>query len=908
MYRLIRTTAYEPDPDSGPWTEQYRVINFPEEWRAEFTDLYRRRWRRREQPVGLPITKLNDLLRATAPGLVATGRGVGDSADVPWFYASEEMPADLVAPLLASWVMTLPPSTDSDPQREADHRAALDRAMALIDQHTPQWRYETVELTAAGVSPGGTAEPDRKLYSLLPEQVGARLAARPLRLNGLDLSFRLLTRDQGVELVSWPPRRYTRGKRTWYFSGVVAVTLQTVPFATRFRVHVSYGIRRWAAGSPVWLPDGRGATVLLEAPLPWSVGEGRSRRLTANSMAFDRHLGLLAWTQQSLVDLLPELDVLRAYPKPAELVAKPVDWLGGQDGVAAGILHSTTMGRHGVGAGLMPLERSLLDRWVEESLRPVLRRVPDLERAHRKSKPALLPASPTADLEKQGMRAQQRVQARRNAVLAVLDGQPLLVDVLWQTEETRDELIAALREWLGLPPASGGVDGDLEWADGDLRVVLRARPLRALGAPLKIVQVSGRSRAQALADAVRGRAARTTAQLGPGTGPAGLAIVETLGPERFSARDSDPKSALRHGCAAARRVSQFIVVPEDSDGAVGLRARSALADGMRQLGAVVPPDQRLDEELADDLQYLALWHVRRNANGPTRQAGQQLVALRIRPRDQEHPVCGWDDTRKEWVPYAQLLLSLAVSGAEASTEYGWAASTAQERRDDAQRCVRSLLYQVRDRPTLLLANSGNLRGIWPGLGNGHMVRDMITFSGEPPARLALHGPDLRVVLLRDANNRGETPQWYAPGEGEEETPGFSAGLWAARGAGPDNRVFASTVGKPPTAGTVRRDLRKLVPDRNWPHGPAATAWNPQALELTVLGCLSEAALAAAGRTDMRPDRPAVVAAVAHQLRFHDEYHPLSRPLPLHLAKLAEEYVLPLAPGSAPSRPTEQDSA
>ncbi|GAA2628104.1 hypothetical protein [Streptomyces vastus] len=31
------------------------------------------------------------------------------------------------------------------------------------------------------------------------------------------------------------------------------------------------------------------------------------------------------------------------------------------------------------------------------------------------------------------------------------------------------------------------------------------------------------------------------------------------------------------------------------------------------------------------------------------------------------------------------------------------------------------------------------------------------------------------------------------------------------------------------------------------------------------------------------------------LRFHDEYHPLSRPLPLHLVKLAQEYVLPLAP-------------
>src|SRR5690606_603711 len=36
------------------------------------------------------------------------------------------------------------------------------------------------------------------------------------------------------------------------------------------------------------------------------------------------------------------------------------------------------------------------------------------------------------------------------------------------------------------------------------------------------------------------------------------------------------------------------------------------------------------------------------------------------------------------------------------------------------------------------------------------------------------------------------------------------------------------------------------------------------------------------------------------LCFHDECHPLSRPLPLHLATLAQEYVLPFAPAPAPA--------
>ncbi|MFE2043784.1 pPIWI_RE module domain-containing protein [Streptomyces sp. NPDC059477] len=905
MYELIRTCAYEPDPTSGPWTERYRVIDFPSEWRTAFMDLYRRRWPRRDQqPLGLPVKRLNALLRSTAPGLVATGRGAGSSSEVPWFYATEEMPAELVAPLLASWVMTLPPDTDPDPGRAAEHHAALDGALALIDQHSPRWRHESVDLAAAELSAGGTARPDRRLYHLLPEWVGAKLAARPLRLDGIDLSFRQVTRDQGVELVSWPPRQYVRGKRTWYYSALVTVTVQTVPFTERFRVHVSYGIRRWETGAPVRLPEGQGATVLLDAPLPWPGAQAPRSRLAVNSLAVDRGLGTLSWTRQSLVEVLPQLDILRAYPKPSELVAEAATWLGGRDGVAAGIVHSTAMDDHRVGAGLMPLERSLLDRWVEDALRPFLRRVPDYGRAHHKRRPVLLPTSPPKDPQQREQRAQERVLARRAAVRAALDGQPLRVDVLWQTEETRDALVDALCSWLGLPADTGIADGadepdrtdkEYEWRFGDLRVNVRVRSLESLGAPLEIIRRSGWSRAQVLADAVRERGARIAEGLGPAGGTFGLALVETLGPGRFRRRpDADPKAALRLGCAEADRVSQFIVVPEDAEGPLAIRAGSAVADGMRQLGAVVPPEQQLDEKLPDDLQYLALWHVRRQVSGPTRKAAERLVALRIRPGDAVHPVRGWDDARKEWVPYPRLLITFATDSALVDPRPGPVVRAAGEQSDEVERQIRSLLFQVRDRPTLVLANSGNLRAAWPGLSNGDVVKDMITFRGEEPVRLALHGADLRMVLVRDTNSRDETPQWYAPADGDDEPPGFSAGLWAAHDADPDDRVFLSTVGKPASAGAVRRDLRKLVPDKDWPHAPAARAWNPQALELTVVGCLSKGALAAAGRAGTSADRPSVVAAATHQLRFHDEYDPLSRPLPLHLGKRSEEYVLPLA--------------
>ncbi|AXI80139.1 pPIWI_RE module domain-containing protein [Peterkaempfera bronchialis] len=901
MYSLIHHTAYEPDPDHGPWSEQFRVMHFPEEWRTEFLDLYHRRWRR-NQPPGLPIRRLNALLRATAPGVLATGRGAGSSSEVPWFYATDDQPAELVAPLLASWVMTLPPGADKDPVRAAGHEVALDRALALIDEVTPSWRHESVDLAATELSAGGTAEPDRRLYHLLPEKIGALLAARPLLMDGVELRFRQVTRDQGVELVSWPPRAYTRHKRAWYYSALVTVTVQTVPFTDRFRVHVSYGVRRWATGSPVKLQNGSGATVLLDAPMPWSEASEPRRRLAVNSILLDRTLRVPVWSRQSLVDLLPELDIQHVYPKPAELTGEATEWLAGRGGVAAGILYDTGFGKHGVGAGLMPLERMLLDQWVEEGIRPFLRRVPALERVHRRSNPRLLAASYTKSPEKLAERARLRVEARRAAIRAVLDGQPLSVDVVWQTEETRDGLIAALRRWLDLPSTVPDADGTYEWHADGLCVVLHARTLESLGSALRVVREASLSRAHSVATAVRERAVRMTDRLGAHRETVGIAFVEILGRDRFPATDTDPKSALRLGSAGAGRVSQFIVVPEDADGPLPERADSAVADGMRQLGAMVPPEQKLDEALTDDMQYLALWHIRHQTGAATRQAGRHLVALRIRPRDPVHPIQGWDEAKKSWVPYARLLLTIATSGAAPvhREETNRARATETETRYEAERQIRSLLYQVRDRPTLLLANSGNLRKVWLGLNNGQLAKDRLVFHGERPARLSLFGADLRVVLLRDANSREETAEWYAPGAQEDDTPGVSIGLWAPRGADPDNRVFTSTVGKPPTGGKVRTDLRKIVPTARWPHAPAATAWNPQALELTVLGCLSEQALELARRTDRPMDRPALLAAAVHQLRLHDEYHPLSRPLPLHLAKLAEEYLLPLAGEATPT--------
>ncbi|MFJ1913682.1 RNaseH domain-containing protein [Streptomyces sp. NPDC088147] len=58
--------------------------------------------------------------------------------------------------------------------------------------------------------------------------------------------------------------------------------------------------------------------------------------------------------------------------------------------------------------------------------------------------------------------------------------------------------------------------------------------------------------------------------------------------------------------------------------------------------------------------------------------------------------------------------------------------------------------------------------------------------------------------------------------------------------------------------------------------------------------------------EQRRQRETEGQTLAHQLRYHDDYPPLARPLPLHLARLAGQYVLPVA-GTKGERSAESGS-
>lgn len=886
MYQTIRTAAYEPDPAHGPWRERLQVLRLGDELLAELSRRTGRAYGGADFPVRLPTRRLNALLRAMAPGVVATGRNAGTDGRLPWLYARDAVPREVLAPLIGTWASGLVPGGEEPADSDIEAELLAEDAGTV---RLPSWEAEDINLAGTVKSSGGTAEPDRQLYSLLPEWLAFRLVSQPFHSRGATLRFRVASSENGAALVSWPPLRYERRNGTWYYSAYVNITVHTVPFRPRFRVHVSTGIRRWVTRFGVRPGELSGTTVLLDVPLPWPSGPDESYRLTENTLGYDRRRKELAWRRHSPGSLLPELDIVRRYPEPAELFAFPETWLNGRGDVAAGIVYHPSIGPHEVEPGLMPRERAELDAWVENGLRPMLRRVEDLTRVTRRNTPSLLSRS----AKDPDTREVRRTILRREALACALNGQPLEAEILWQSPETRDALLTELPRLLGLPPGHGPDPngGVWQWRSYGLEINVRVRAAGPIAGALRFPGNPNRSRAARLAEAIADRHALVAEAMGPPRRGIGVVIAEIAGKDHFAKTpDLDPKHALRVAWAHQGWLSQFLNLPGDAEGTLEHRARWTWLDAFRQLGAISPPAHRVGSGIPGDLQYAALWLVRYTKKGPTRCPARRLIAVRVRPGDGPSVIEGWDGARAEWVPYSHMLLSLAetseLSEKRLAPDQG---GKEQQWQQEAERQIRSLLFQLRERPTLLLIAAGNLRQCWPRLRNGALARDMLGFGTGPDQRHTVYGDDLRVVLVRDANGRDEVAEWYA--HDAEGKVGFSEGVWGA--VDPENRVFASTASTPHTAARLPKGLMKLVPAADGRTAPGKPAWNPVQLELTILGCLSAKALAESGRDDVPPDQPAEWATLAHQLRYHDDYPPLSRPLPLHLARLAGQYVLPI---------------
>ncbi|GAA2811844.1 pPIWI_RE module domain-containing protein [Kribbella solani] len=891
-YSAIRLSAFEPDRAGDRFVQEFQSLTFPDHWRKDLLDFYRIGRTNPDNLHQVPIKRLNEVLRAVAPQLVCVARSATVADDEPWLYARERFPRGLLLQLVRAWIRDL-----HTPRQREEYPELLDAAIALdeaLGVDELEWQPTDVDLLGRDITLGDTADPHRRLYQLLPDVIAQQVVRlEPYTFEGVQLSFRIASTARGAELVSWPPRPHHDEDGEWLFSFVISVTVQTIPFRDDFRLHVRTGVRRWRTGGAVPMPYRTGVSVVLAHEDSWLRGAPPTDRLSVSRMIKDYRTQTNRWLQGGPEGMLSRLSLARSFPDPEVLRQAPDTWIDETAGLRAAVVHSTHMGEHGVGAGLMARDRAPLNDWIVDALVPFLRRVPDLRPTVHSTVPLNLPKTANSawpQERKDAFKAEQvakRSTALRCRLSELLAGEPLILEARWQHPRTRDALVAQLADVLGLE-GSGG-DGIIRaWQSAELSVQLHLTEAGEIVSPLEFA--SPKPRRATLSEAIKCRRNAVRSECA-GDGRSGvLATVVEIGHAKSFLPLTDPKFAVRLGFADAGRLTKFVQVPSGkykNAGAksVTIRAAQAWRDVFRQMGTSVVPVHSLSG-FPEDLEYVALWMVKRRADGPTGKRQTVPIAIKV---DQNGFATGFDRRSGRWIPHRQLLLDLARSAEipgqfdQEEPDTTWVPDLATQQAD-AENFVKAMLYSLRDRRVLLLTHAQNSRPLWTWLQNGRLEKDLLGFSSGPGQDIGLYGDRLCHVRVRD-KQQDETSQWYAIDQ-QDGHHGIATGVWLDADHQAGDRVFLSSAEKADTAKNAAVDASKLATRINKVGAvvidTGRNASNPGLLEITV------AALPTDG-----PGETEQWAALVHQLRrAPDRRSTLALPLPLHLARKTQMYLLP----------------
>jgi len=849
------------------------------------------------EKVRLPIRVLNRAVRMLIPDLISIVRDADKESNELWLYAFGEEPASSFAlqQILRSWIGTalhkrVPPAL----KQEIRQSISLD---AL------RWQPESVDLargTTAKHEPSLASVNDgpQKNFVLLPDFVAAKLSAPGIvfEWNVHRLHFRrapMSPGSSGTELISWPPLPDEQG---WPYSVVITVTLQTIPFQAFPQVHCELGIRRWAGPPISRLPGGRKQTsVYLLDTVPWVEGLHYSnsfqiapfswRRKASSEQKQGESKYKLSW-DTALVHLLNDLHPKSVFPDPELLYANPNDYIRDSGPSAAIVYRNGIEPAHKIGTGLMPRDRFLFAEQLKMHLNPDLEFIdPLLRKPYR----VVVPQNPffvkeqDEEIHKEEDEEEQLAgtHTERRGALAQATQKKFTLEIWYQSTLIRSALLQAVEKLLGKPPHTE--QDEYTWTASELELAVHTFPLGNRGDVLKLKPGSLETLYDRLRDAIQQRV-ETIAPFPSVTGYAG-ALIELDDASVFD-NDDDPKAALRLAFARHGRLTQFITPqPEKKhltekqkrkeETMLEQRALSSVRDLLRQVGVqgLLPRIVLHEREsskgfrIPEPLHYLGVWLVKQyRESSPTHIA--QTLPVFVHMVSNAPGIQVIAPGFRTWLEYPDALLALA--GGQALGVRG-PRDAYQFIIDTLTRCVPAF------GDTLLFCQAQNMRSAWGWLQNTQMTETL-------PKDLERY-PRLRIIRFRDGVH--ETPEWY--GQSEKEAYGSPSGLFAI---GESGHVFASVQEKPPSAKHLSKELsmvnsriitnRKTKEEKIAEPDPSIMAWNPGIVEMTVACAQTDEAL--------------MCAIVANELRHHFASHfahPTVFPLPLHLASLLREYVLPL---------------
>lgn len=856
-YNSLRPVAFQLNPDTLPYT--FNTLTFPLDWARKLQELqaemphYSSRFR------GIRGKSLNQAVQALVPDLTSITKSsyifnTGEENRHPWLYSTAMPDLRGIRLVIYHWLDVAFSQVSDDSRQNVLNRLSVDSL---------SWASQTMDLAQWTIHANNTARPNNSdAFNMIPDWIATKLSQDgvSLQFGATPLTFCRSTLSEGTrgaELVSWPPLSHPdRQGHDCFYSVVLTFTVQTVPFLNVPLIYCGFSIRRWVSHPQTRLGGGSTSIHLL-SKVPWlrSFTQSNAQFQVAPIRWYRNEDGSFALKWDSdLPEILNKLQPYQPFPDPNVIVHDPISALNVEGDSHAGIVYSNDMfPDHSVGTGFMPVDRRYLTEKIAELLSPTFSLIPEWHRVKSKisktkyNNPFFSKLSEEANKTINAQYAVSDFYEQRRQLVQRAVGDTFAIELHYQSSDTLEGLIEHVCNTFGLEEPE---ELPYQWITPQFSLTLSATRLGNIGAELSL-DLSTKDKEKAYRQAIEGRISEIGKHLSHETKPTG-ALIE-LGGKKDFAKDTDPKQALRLGFAKTGRNPQFLQLHEKN---LAHRVQSAFLDMLRQLGVLPDLPSLTAKDLPQPLNYVGVWLV------------DSSLPILVHISGDTGQVRGTAPGLTSWISYRELLLAVATKKA-----MGFSFKERTKIAAFLQEKVQNDVLALGN--TLLFCHAQNIRLNWKWLQDSNITIDKIAFGNESPQPITdPTWQGLRVIRVRDST-MSETPEWYAQ---NKEKVGHTQGIFQI-----GERVFASTYQKPVQFNKISPSQSKAVATTgskgsSYQPNPGALSWNPAIYELT-LACLQPG------------DVPKIWAGLAHELRgislqYNDK---TALPLPLHLAKLVDEY-------------------
>ncbi len=734
----------------------------------------------------VPVYSLNSIILACFPQIIKTDPKGWQHSGVPWIFSTEQADLDLFPEFIKDWLR----EEFSECLGNELVEATLNNLKSLY------WQWENKPTTYSLL--------DKSVcFQALPYYLAEEFLKDPTVFFGAEdqyqLTFyRVVSLNQGAELMSWPPYPVTVAKhqqqvRTADISFVIHFKVQTVPWRTQPIITHQLSIRHWIIEPLEKLPY-RGATAYIGDNRRWLDGVRQPFCFMSLSM---KQKGKDPKWHRAISELL-KVDN-RPLPDPHTLASQPAyNWstFGSRpSGIQAAIAYDARhRGQPPCLKGVSSLDLASLDRAVEARL-PVHRvgeavKVGKVVSFWEPGKPKKRDdKSPKAPNELSTPMLRPKIAAP--AVFRQTENPLQTILILWETQDCRGALIAEICQLLSLSSQGetkiyetpNGGQGEETLYQGELGSLwIKTQHVEDLTQKLDIdnSSIPGKNRQQRRVNLLQERIHQITSALPTNEGLSG-ALVEIKLKTFFFIPESDPKLAWRIGVMQAGYLNQHIHALTGSKKTGEKyrhkngqqRAKRAVADLLRQFGIL--PTLLIKSEIDGIEQnlWLTCFYVLRRTRKTTASNTAFTVALMVRV----NPLTGivemttpsWFPTQG-WVSYPVGLGYLLTekwdpdsifeeNTVEIEQEQSFSTKKQEQQflnkfvTDCLRDCINQPIEEEKSPRVLFMAEAQNARKLLTWLRNPDLPANNL------PGELKLTESEkerLWVVRLRVANN-GEVP-------------------------------------------------------------------------------------------------------------------------------------------------------